>query len=256
METRNTGLYNYRKQLNYKNEEKLQKWLDEKHRCECCGKILTEYYGSGRFCSRKCANTRTHSKETKSKIQKSITKFYCNHSPQNTQRKSIKRRQEYELNPKKCVCCGIKLSYEQRNRKTCSSDCLQKRLEFGGRKGGRIAAAHQVRRSKNEIAFCMLCEDYFGKDKVMHNIPMFNGWDADVILPELKIAILWNGPWHYRKVTKTHNLQQVQNRDKLKIREIYKCGFVPYIIKDTGANKKKDKVIIEFKKFLQYANKL
>jgi very-short-patch-repair endonuclease len=49
--------------------------------CEICGKIVTEKYGSGRFCSRACANTRKHSKETKQKIQKALTKHteicYC-----------------------------------------------------------------------------------------------------------------------------------------------------------------------------------
>lgn len=36
-----------------KNE--ISNWLLEKHKCEFCGKIMTEYYGSGRFCSRKCS---------------------------------------------------------------------------------------------------------------------------------------------------------------------------------------------------------
>ena len=35
---------------------------------------------------------------------------------------------------------------------------------------------------------------------------MFNGWDADVILPDLKIAIMWNGIWHYKQVRKNHNV--------------------------------------------------
>lgn len=36
--------------------------------CQNCGKIMTEKYGSGRFCSKSCANTRHHSQETKQKI--------------------------------------------------------------------------------------------------------------------------------------------------------------------------------------------
>lgn len=38
-----------------KRKEKLQQWLDEKHTCENCGKVMTEYYGSGRFCSLQCS---------------------------------------------------------------------------------------------------------------------------------------------------------------------------------------------------------
>ena len=80
---------------------------------------------------------------------------------------------------------------------------------------------------------------------------MFNGWDADIIIPEHKLAILWNGPWHYRKITAKHSLEQVQTRDKLKIDEITHCGFVPYIIKDL-AKADKDKVLNEFRILLAY----
>lgn len=44
---------------------------------------MTEFYGSGRFCSRSCANTRKHTQETKIKISNSIkdynnnTEFNC-----------------------------------------------------------------------------------------------------------------------------------------------------------------------------------
>ena len=42
--------------------------------CEKCGKITEEKFGSGRFCSRACANTRTHSAETKERISRGIQK--------------------------------------------------------------------------------------------------------------------------------------------------------------------------------------
>lgn len=48
------------------------KWVNEKHICEKCGKIMTKKFGSGRFCSQTCANTREFSEETKQKIGNSI----------------------------------------------------------------------------------------------------------------------------------------------------------------------------------------
>ena len=42
--------------------------------CERCGKVTEEKFGSGRFCSRACANTRERSSEVKEKIRKGITK--------------------------------------------------------------------------------------------------------------------------------------------------------------------------------------
>ena len=54
--------------------------------CEKCGKYVEDInkYGSGRFCSRACANTRKHSDETKDKIRLGLAKkttcfcTYCN----------------------------------------------------------------------------------------------------------------------------------------------------------------------------------
>lgn len=99
--------------------------------------------------------------------------------------------------------------------------------------------------------FCNLCEDYFGKERVLHNEPIFNDWDADIILLDYKLAILWNGPWHYKKVIEGHSLEQVQNRDKIKIAEIEKAGYTAYIIND-GANKRmtKQQVYEEFNNLL------
>lgn len=85
----------------------------------------------------------------------------------------------------------------------------------------------------------------------MANEQKFNGWDADVIIEDLKIAVLWNGKWHYEKITQKHSVKQVQNRDNIKIKEIIKCGYIPYIIKDMGKYKKSF-VEEEFEKFLNY----
>ena len=45
--------------------------------CEHCGKLVEDEdkFGSGRFCSRSCANSRKHSSETKNKIKRSVNKF-------------------------------------------------------------------------------------------------------------------------------------------------------------------------------------
>ena len=48
------------KKIHQDNQNKLQQWVSEKHTCETCGKVMTEKFGSGRFCSRSCANTRIH----------------------------------------------------------------------------------------------------------------------------------------------------------------------------------------------------
>lgn len=180
-----------------------------------------------------------------------------------------------------CVDCGKELIiYKRASSKTCRCDnCrknhirqrrLQYRLNFlnndyeihFGRKyskeswlalhnGGCKGIQHQgdLRRSKNEIEFCKLCEEYF--NNVKHNECIFNGWDADIIIEDIKFAVLWNGPWHYKQITKSHSVRQIQNRDKIKIKEIKESGWTPYIIKDMGkANK--DFVKEKFDEFLKY----
>ena len=48
------------------------------------------------------------------------------------------------------------------------------------------------------------------------------------------MAILWNGNWHHKKLSEKHSILQVQNRDRIKIKEIVEMGYEPYIINDYG----------------------
>ena len=61
--------------LEYK-QNKLQKWLSENHTCKRCGKIMTEYFGSGTYCSKYCANSREHSVESKMKVSESLKRTF------------------------------------------------------------------------------------------------------------------------------------------------------------------------------------
>jgi len=222
--------------------DKLDQWIKEEHRCEHCGKIMTEFYGSGRFCSQSCANSKIQTSEINKKRGNTL------HN---------NKVKEYYKNPNFCKICGKILPYEykRRRKKTCSEECHIQLLKNNGLKGGLNSAQNQNRRSKNEIEFCELCEEYFGKDNVLHNEPIFNGWDADIIIPELKIAIVWNGIWHYKQIYTKQSLKQIQNRDNLKIQKIKENEYIPYIIKDMGKYNKK-KVKEEFNKLLQFINEI
>lgn len=92
------------------------KWESEPHYCECCGKLMTTKYGSGRFCSIVCANSRSYSLETKQKIAKTLKESNTSHEL---------AVGHYNANPKYCVVCGKPLKYEQRHYKTCSDTCYK-----------------------------------------------------------------------------------------------------------------------------------
>ena len=113
------------------------------------------------------------------------------------------------------------------SHKYCSSSCSSLGKSLNARNNPGLG----TKRSKQEIELFEMCKNYF--PDTIHNEKIFNGWDADIIIPSFKIAILWNGPWHYKEMgLKNHSLKQVQNRDNIKIKEIEKLGFTPLIYED------------------------
>ena len=247
--------------------------------CEECGKefeILNKVYNKSKtkrfFCSESCAakyNNRLRKKpseETKNKIRESIIAYYRNkfgedykvkkkntgHTP-SLQKEYTCRicNRKYHLNKNgssKMFCSRECLNEYRTNRKKYLSEETILKLSIGGRHS--TEAQGENRRSKNEKYFCELCEKHF--NSVKHNEPMFNGWDADIIIEDIKVAVLWNGRWHYEKIKENHSVEQVQNRDKIKIEEIKKCGYTPYIVKDMGKYNPQF-VKKEFEKFINIA---
>jgi len=199
-------------------------YKDYKLVCNKCKKEYTLNLNQKEFadkkyrkhCSLKCANTRDHTQETKEKIRIAVTGTRFNFKIGSTSKISYSN----------CELCN-KLIVSRYGNRFCSKHCRQ---TYIGAIGAKASVLKQNRRSKNEIYFAELCEKHF--NKVLTNEAIFNGWDADVIIEDIKVAVLWNGPWHYRKLTKKHSLEQVQNRDRIKIKEIEKCGYFPYVIKD------------------------
>lgn len=150
-----------------------------------------------------------------------------------------------------CKCCGIqwtqiylsKLEPKQ-YKTTCSLDCTKKLQKLQGSKAftklwqdrdrdrmldisskaGRISASVTVKRSKAEIELYKLCFENF--NNVFHNEILIDGWDADIIIKDFNIAVLWNGPWHYKQMPhKNHSLAQVQKRDEIKISKLTLLGY-------------------------------
>ena len=231
--------------------------------CEECGKDIevlnTEYKKSKSkrfFCSCSCAakyNNRLRdnpSDETRKKISESLLVYH----------QTVKPRKEYV-----CRVCGKKYHIGENGstRMFCSKECLNEyrsnrkkylssesisKLSEAGRHS--VRNQEENRRSRNEVYFCKLCEEHFAN--VKHNEPMFNGWDADIIIEDNKMAVLWNGKWHYQVIKKGQSVEQIQNRDRIKIQEIENCGYKPYIIKDMGKYNPKF-VEDEFKRFIDIA---
>lgn len=234
---------------------------DYNQNCKTCG-LKVDYPKA--FCNHSCAAKFTNKGITRIKgIKKEVKCSSCAGNIKVSIYASVKsyicdlckpikvKREKPRIEKINCSSCGREFEPLTEKTKTCGAECKRLALIRGGRNGGRKSVSSQQRRSKNEIYFYNLCKNKFSN--VLHNEQIFNGWDADIILLDIKVAVLWNGPWHYKKITQKHSLNQVQNRDRLKIKEIENYGFKPYVIKDMGKFNI-SKVENEFNIFCEWLN--
>ena len=255
---KNRKLTSLKQKLFLEKQKQLDKETEKEYTfiCENCKKkyklILSDkQYNNHKysnFCSLSCA--RKYASNNVSKELKEVKCIDCGKIIYIKKRASnkncrCKECQLIHLEPiKKCkvcgkefrrhnaICCSYECSkiYKQNKKKYLSEEVILK-LQNAGKKSSKIQS--EIRRSKNEIEFCTLCENYF--NNVEHNKSIFNGWDADIILPDIKFAILWNGKVHYEPIFGQTNFNRVINRDKIKLKEIQNYNYIPYIIKDLGS---------------------
>ena len=156
-----------------KREAKLAKWISEEHKCERCGKIMTEYYGSGRFCSRFCANSKPQKEETRAQIGKTIKTLpsYLDGSLYTHFWSKDKIDENGQLKTARCVVCDKELPRGV-FKKTCSDKCYRSLLSQKARErglGGPSAVSSYGKRgtyrgvhcdSTYELAFLIYCLDH------------------------------------------------------------------------------------------------
>ena len=228
--------------------------------CKKCGKPLCK--SQKLFCSESCAAKYNNmkrgkmSEKQKQQISQTLREGYEN------------KRYKNQIQTRICIVCKKPFIYKkgENTKKICSDECrkeyLQNRSNYMTKDGKQkisinarkvVEKLGELKRSKNEKKFCELCEKYF--NNVEHNKPIFNGWDADIIIHDYKIAILWNGAWHYKQISKSSSLAQIQNRDVIKMNEIKKYGYIPYIIKDMGRYNE-EKITYEFEKLKIFINEI
>lgn len=113
-------------------QKKLNDWISDSHKCEFCGKVMTEYYGSGRFCNQSCANTRRHSEQTKVKTSKLV---------KDKLKKSNKQRKPKNKKISKTVLKGVQLAEEIGLAQSpyCEYNTAFERIQVGNRKSYRLS---------------------------------------------------------------------------------------------------------------------
>lgn len=239
------------------NREK-EKWELEKPTCKCCGKLLPFERRNKEFCNSSCSATYNNSNRkengysSKNK-KKKVNCLKCGNEIEVSIHSSKHTWICNDCKTKICPTCGKKFIPKKKNTIYCSNKCVysnkdvKEKCRIAGLKSSTIQSEN--RRSKNEIYFYDLCKNIF--KHVTNNENIFNGWDADVLIYDNKIAVLWNGNWHYIQIKRNSSLKQIQKRDEIKINEIKKLGWTPYVIEDRGKFNKKF-VEQEFYKFTEY----
>lgn len=114
-----------------------------------------------------------------------------------------------------CEECNKLFFHTQKIKSCCSKECVTLKKKRIGQMAGKKLAAKNLRRSKDEILLYNLCKEHFSV--VNHNQIISDGWDADIVIYDIKTVIFWNGPWHYKSMPGLkHSLEQVRNRDRIK----------------------------------------
>lgn len=107
----------YIRNFNTHKEKCLQRQIEnsKQYYCEKCGKLVTKKFGSGRFCSRKCANSRILIKETRQKISNTVKNKNLN---------KPKKHKNY------CIDCGKEISFYAKRCNSCNKRCLETKLKL------------------------------------------------------------------------------------------------------------------------------
>jgi len=237
-------------------KESLSRWIAEEHKCEHCGKIMTEKFGSGRFCSRTCANSRKISNDQKAKTSKALIDYHKTHPLTEKQLahsklfgKHIRAARKYSQFTT-CAYCGkiIDITGKKRNktgRYYCDGICRNRHLN----KIGEIGGLNQgLNTSKWEKDFQELLTKYHIKFEANKRDLLPSGLEVDIWLPELNTAIELNGIWHYSDRPYNGNIKKFNDRllkDELKKKEAKQLGLNYYIFEDRNI-KDTNKFFIEF----------
>lgn len=211
----------------------------------CNNQIVKKSWEKKVFCNRSCSaaynnKLRIRSVESKSKTSQKLKEY------------NSKNPKPVITRTRKCVICSNEFVYKHSGRRACNSECSTKLKTINARKGGIATSSlpfHIRCRSRNEKYFADLIHQRF--PQTITNKRIFDGYDADIIIQDLKIAIHWNGPFHYRIIFTAEHFSKIVSRDILRYEAIQNAGFINYIIDDRhNQGFDKQKVQDEFDSFI------
>ncbi len=180
--------------------------------CKKCKKEHDGSFGSGKYCSRSCANSRQHSNETKLKIGigvKTSEKFIKNNVI--GKRKKYGERKQYLY---QCQSCKMNFFTYRKNAIYCSSKCVNKDSLMKQKLSKLKIQLYKLYPEKHPNRRCAgmnesyperSCREYFELNGLKKDIDFIQHYDGikpyfiDFYIPKLKLGIEIDGErWHDR----------------------------------------------------------
>lgn len=212
------------------------------HRKFCCVKCFHDWYSTHKVKTLRCA---------KCNSEHSCSVYSSTSLCEKCKRKQpLVHRGRRQFPPKcikydKCIRCKCDVNTDGKsNCKFCDTCRKERRREIGLHN-----AAAMPRRSSNEILLAELCKQQFRS--VTTNDPVFDNWDADILIWDHNVAVLWNGPWHHKQLRKNHSIKQVSAREKVKLHAIENAGWRWLILNDYRGKKNDVKFVKQQFEILQ-----
>jgi len=202
------------------------------------------YGKTNKYCSRRCSAIISNQERiNKGWVLSSASKALISASLSNTYKSKT-----FEFT--KIIQCKNCLKWiPKKNSNTCSPECKFKLKQHYGTKAGKSSNRSRIKRSKDEIKLYQLCIEQLPIE-CLNNAVVTDGWDADIYIPSINLAIMWNGPWHYKEMNlSNHKLEQVVKRDKLKIQLFKNAGITTLVFEDRYYTP--ETALIEIKKYIE-----
>lgn len=155
-----------------------------------------------KYCSVECVK--------KSRIRKQIKCATCDKLTTNKKYCGLQCIPRSDKN-RICTICKNPYIAKRKRQIMCSKECGK--IHFHN-----MRINLKGRRSKFEILlYEYLVNKYPELNIISNDRTTFNGLEIDIWIPELKLAIEWNGPFHYIPIRGESFLKSQQDRDKKKI---------------------------------------
>ena len=140
--------------------------------------------------------------------------FFCSLSCSSNYHNEKNKRTKHKFNCTHCNKILFRTPGEFKKSKSGNQFCSKSCAAFYNNKRRK-----KSRRSKIEINFFNSLKNKFPNLTILPNDKtMLNGLEVDVAIPELKLAIEWNGIVHFQPIYGEEKLKKIQNKDKEKLK--------------------------------------